>query len=114
MHRVYDFADEVSSLRSRDREHFEVAAAEHRESGELLTGIITAVSPDAFTLSHEDGTTTQWPVQGYPGDYRRGTRCTVVTNEDAVIGLGPLHELTYVTLPTLVEVWVESRGQQTG
>ncbi len=114
MHRVFDFTDDVRSLRAPEREHFEVAATEHRESGEMRTGVITTVTPDVFVLTHDDGTTSEWPVLGCPGDYRRGVRCTVVTNEDAVIGLGPLHALTYVLLPTVVEIWVESRGVRAG
>ena len=110
MHRVYDFAADVRRLPYPEQEQLEVAAAEHRESGFVVSGIITDIRPDAFTLAHEDGTTSEWPLHGYLGDYRRGTRCSVVVNEDAVIGLGPLHALTYVTLPELVEIWVESRG----
>ena len=113
MHRVYDFAADVRPLPYPEQDQLEVAAAEHRESGTVVSGLITEIRPDAFTLTHEDGSTTDWPLRGYLGDYRRGTRCSVVVNEDTVIGLGPLHQLTYVTLPSLVEIWVESRGAQT-
>jgi hypothetical protein len=113
MHRVWDFTEEVGDLTELESAHFAQAAEAHRRAGQTLTGVITAVGPDTFTIREDDDRTSTWPLRGWMSDYRRGLRCQVRLGSpgaDEVIGIGEPPHLRYVTLPGVAEIWVESRG----
>lgn len=109
MHQVWDFTEDLGRL--TELEHAQLTYALQTHTVQPLSGTITAVGPDTFTICEDDGRSSTWPVQGWMSGYRRGLRCHVVLGPDEVIGVGESAHLRYVTVPEMAEVWVESRGR---
>jgi hypothetical protein len=110
MHLVYDFREDLAPVADADLVQRDEAVATHVGAAREVTGVIVDVAPDTFVLAEDDGNRTAWPLRGSLLSYRRGRRCRLLCAEPSVLGFGPRERLAYVTLESIVEVWVETHG----
>ncbi len=110
MHLVYDFREDLGPVGSADVVQLHAAVQTHVGAAREVLGVIVNVAPDSFVLAEDDGSRSAWPVRGSLLAYRRGHRCRLLCAEPSVLGFGPRDRLTYVSLESIVEIWVETHG----